>query len=53
VDKFRIDKNSKVEGKVKPIKLVELSSAFLVLGVGLAMSTLAFLVERFIAPRIF
>ena len=54
VDKCFIDqKNNKGDGKVKPIKLIELSSAFLVLGVGLSLSTLTFLVERlFMAPII-
>jgi len=32
--------------RVRPIKLIELSSAFLVLGVGLILSVLAFLAER-------
>ena len=39
---------TKAEGKPKPIKLVELSSAFFVLGVGIALSTFAFLIERLV-----
>jgi len=38
----------KAEGNPKPIKLVELSSAYFVLGIGIALSTFAFLVERFV-----
>jgi len=54
VDKCTIyNKNNRGDGKAKPIKLIELSSAFLVLGVGLTLSTLTFLVERlFMAPII-
>lgn len=39
---------TKAEGKPKPIKLIELSSAFFVLGVGIALSTVTFLIERFV-----
>ncbi len=52
IDKCKLDKN-KDEGKVKPITLVELSSAFLVLGVGLLLSVLAFLIECLMASRFF
>jgi len=52
IDKCKLDKN-KDDGKVKPIKLAELSSAFLVLGVGLILSALAFLIESLVASRFF
>jgi len=44
----KLDKIKADGGKVKPIKLVELSSAFFVLGVGITLSTLVFLIERFV-----
>ena len=46
VDKCKIKDNQENAGRVRPIKLIELSSAFLVLGVGLTLSVLAFLAER-------
>ena len=52
IDKCKLDKN-KDDGEVKPIKVVELSSAFLVLGAGVALGTLAFFVEFLMAPRFF
>ena len=36
------------DGKPKPIKLIELSSAFFVLGVGYALAILFFLIEKII-----
>jgi len=38
----------KSKKKTKPIRLIELSSAFFVLGIGLGLSILAFLLERII-----
>jgi len=38
----------KSQKKTKPIRLIELSSAFFVLGIGLGLSILAFLMERII-----
>ena len=54
IDMCMLDKK-KAEGNPKPIKLIELSSAFFVLGVGIALSTLVFLIERFLysCQRIF
>jgi len=46
IDMCMLDK-MKAEGNPKPIKLIELSSAFFVLGVGITLSTLVFLIERF------
>jgi len=48
VDKCKIkDNQENAAGRLmRPIKLIELSSAFLVLGVGLSLSVLAFLAER-------
>jgi len=46
VNKCKIKDNQENAGRVRPIKLIELSSAFLVLGVGLTLSALAFLAER-------
>jgi len=58
LDKCKLDESSKATkdnnyGKVKPIKIIELSSAFLILGAGLTLGTLVFLVERFVAPQIY
>ena len=36
----------KAERNPKPIKLIELSSAFFVLGVGITLSTFVFLIEK-------
>ncbi len=47
MDMCKLDKFKADGGKVKPVKLVELSSAFFVLGVGLTASTFVFLIERF------
>lgn len=43
-----IDNRSHFDTKLRPIKLIELSSAFLVLGFGYALAILTFLVERII-----
>lgn len=48
-----LDTNNKEDHQVRPINLIELSSAFLVLGVGLSLSALAFIVERLSAPHVF
>lgn len=40
------------DGKPRPIKLVEFSSAFLVMGIGYALAILTFLVERIIISYI-
>lgn len=48
VDKCKIDKKNHKE-KVEPIKLIHLSSAFLVLGVGLSLGFLVFLLEKIFA----
>ncbi len=42
------DNNSHSDKKLRPIKLIELSSAFLVLGIGYALAILTFLLERII-----
>jgi len=46
VDKCKIKNRQHDVRGVRPIKLIELSSAFLVLGAGLTSSVMAFLVER-------
>ncbi len=48
IDMCMLDKKKKAEGNPKPIKLIELSSAFLVLGVGITLSMFVFLIERFV-----
>lgn len=54
MDMCRLDKNKNSnKEKVKPIKLVELSSAFLVLGIGLTLSILAYFLEWLIGSFIF
>ena len=45
IDKYMLDKN-RAEGNPKPIKLIELSSAFFVLGVGFTLGTLHFVFEK-------
>jgi len=47
MDMCDVDKN-KAQGVLKPIKLIELSSAFFVLGVGTVLSTFVFILERFV-----
>lgn len=47
IDMCMLDKK-KAEGNPKPIKLIELSSAFFVLGVGIALSAFVFLIEKFV-----
>ena len=42
----RIKSNQSPETKLKSIKLIELSSAFFVLGVGMTFATIAFIVEK-------
>lgn len=44
MDRCKLE-NNKDNGKMKSIKLIELSSAFLVLGVGLTLCALNFLLE--------
>jgi len=46
MDMCKLD-NNKAEGAPKPIKLIELSSAFFVLGVGVTLSAFIFVLERF------
>ena len=45
MDMCKVDQMKSKE-KAKPIKLIELSSAFLVLGIGIVMSSTVFLLER-------
>jgi len=45
IDKCKLDKN-KAEGNPKSIKLIELSSAFFVLGVGFTLGILTFVFEK-------
>ena len=46
MDMCRLE-NNQPGGKMKAIKLIELSSAFLVLGIGVALSALSFFLELF------
>ena len=47
-DRCNLDKYKEENSKPKAIKLVELSSPFLVLSIGLGLSVLTFLIERII-----
>ena len=42
------DNKESRDGKQKPIKLIELTSAFFVLGIGYALATATFLLEKII-----
>ena len=44
----RIKSNQRPETKLKSIKLIELSSAFFVLGVGMTLATIAFIAEKIV-----
>jgi len=49
LDVCRINNNRRSdETKLKPIKLVEMSSAFFVLGVGMAAATTTFILEKIV-----
>jgi len=47
IDMCMLDKK-KAKGNPKPIKLIDLASACFVLGVGIALSTFVFLIEKFV-----
>ena len=42
-----LKKTSSSQAKISPIQLADLTSAFFILGIGLSLSTLAFLLELF------
>ena len=41
--------NQNSDGKPKPIRLIELSSAFAIIGIGLGLSVVAFLAEKIVS----
>jgi len=47
-DRCNLDKYKEENSKPKAIKLVELSSPFLVLGIGIGLSAITFLIERIV-----
>ena len=47
-DRCNLDKYKEENSKPRAIKLVELSSPFLVLGIGIGLSTLMFFIERIV-----
>jgi len=44
----RINSNQRSETKLKSIKLIELSSAFFVFGVGMTLATIGFIAEKIV-----
>lgn len=49
LDVCRINNNRRSDAtNLKPIKLVEMSSAFLVLGIGMGIATISFIVEKIV-----